>query len=70
MQTKAILAAATLTLVANLAAAQDIIRHKIPGSDFPIAQAVTLPPSATIHFISGQVPPVIDKNAPADSLAA
>lgn len=52
------------------AAAQDIVRHKIPGSDFPIAQAVTLPPNATIHFISGQVPPVIDKNAPGDSLAA
>lgn len=49
---------------------QDIIRHKIPGSDFPIAQAVTLPPSATIHFISGQVPPVIDKAAAPDSLAA
>jgi len=52
------------------AAAQDIVRHKIPGSDFPIAQAVTLPPNATIHFISGQVPPVIDKNAPGDALAA
>ena len=52
------------------AAAQDIVRHKIPGSDFPIAQAVTLPPNATIHFISGQVPPVVDKSAPGDSLAA
>jgi enamine deaminase RidA (YjgF/YER057c/UK114 family) len=70
MHSKQIVAAATLALAANLAAAQDIVRHKIPGSDFPIAQAVTLPPSATIHFISGQVPPVIDKNAPADSLAA
>jgi enamine deaminase RidA (YjgF/YER057c/UK114 family) len=49
---------------------QEIVRHKIPGSDFPIAQAVTLPPSATIHFISGQVPPVIDKAAAPDSLAA
>jgi hypothetical protein len=45
------------------AQAQEIVRHKIPGSDFPIAQAVTLPPNATIHFISGQVPPVIDKAA-------
>jgi len=52
------------------AASQDIVRHKILGSDFPIAQAVTLPPNATIHFISGQVPPVVDKNAPGDSLAA
>lgn len=60
-------------LSASLAApaqAQEIIRHKIPGSDFPIAQAVTLPPNATIHFISGQVPPVVDKTAAPDSLAA
>ena len=52
------------------ARAQEIVRHKIPGSDFPIAQAVTLPPNATIHFISGQVPPVVDKAAAGDSLAA
>lgn len=70
MQAKAIIGAAMLSLVYGVAGAQDIIRHKIPNSDFPIAQAVTLPPNATIHFISGQVPPVIDKNAPADSLAA
>jgi len=70
MQAKMIIGAGLLSLVSGMAGAQDIIRHKIPGSDFPIAQAVTLPPNATIHFISGQVPPVIDKNAPADSLAA
>ena len=52
------------------AAAQDIVRHKIPGSDFPIAQAVSIPPNATIHFISGQVPPVVDKSAPGDALTA
>jgi enamine deaminase RidA (YjgF/YER057c/UK114 family) len=48
----------------------DIARHKIPGSDFPIALAVSIPPTATIHFISGQVPAVIDKNAAPDTLAA
>lgn len=64
------LLAALLCATTLPALAQDIVRHKIPGSDFPIAQAVTLPPNATIHFISGQVPPVVDKNAPADSLAA
>ena len=70
MQAKATIGAALLALGSTMAHAQDIVRHKIPNSDFPIAQAVTLPPNATIHFISGQVPPVIDKNAPADSLAA
>jgi enamine deaminase RidA (YjgF/YER057c/UK114 family) len=52
------------------AAAQSIVRHKIPNSDFPIAQAVTLPAGATIHFISGQVPPAISKSADQNTAAA
>lgn len=48
----------------------DIVRHKIPNSDFPIALAVTIPPTATIHFISGQVPAVVNKEAPGDSIEA
>jgi enamine deaminase RidA (YjgF/YER057c/UK114 family) len=52
------------------AAQQDIVRHKIPGSAFPIAQAVTLPPNASITFVSGQVPPLVDKAADANSIAA
>ncbi|MCC2955738.1 RidA family protein [Massilia sp. IC2-477] len=63
------LAALSLLLPAA-AGAQEIVRHKIPNSDFPIALAVTLPPSATIHFISGQVPPVVNKTADPNSLAA
>jgi enamine deaminase RidA (YjgF/YER057c/UK114 family) len=47
-----------------------IVRHKIPNSDFPIAQAVTLPPGTVIHFISGQVPPSVDKAADQNSPAA
>lgn len=62
--------AAMLAVLSSAASAQEIIRHKIPGSDFPIAQAVTLPPNATIHFISGQVPPVVDKAAAPESIAA
>jgi enamine deaminase RidA (YjgF/YER057c/UK114 family) len=52
------------------AGAQGIVRHKIPNSDFPIAQAVTLPAGTTIHFISGQVPPTVNKAADPNSLAA
>lgn len=59
-----------LLLLSIPVAAQDIVRHKIPNSDFPIAQAVTIPPNATIHFISGQVPPVVDKAADSNSIAA
>lgn len=66
------LAASSLAilLLSMPAAAQDIVRHKIPNSDFPIAQAVSIPPSATIHFISGQVPPVTDKAADPNAIAA
>jgi len=53
-----------------LAGAQGIVRHKIPNSDFPIAQAVTLPAGTAIHFISGQVPPTVDKAADPNALAA
>jgi enamine deaminase RidA (YjgF/YER057c/UK114 family) len=62
--------AVLLCLLPALAGAQNIVRHKIPGSDFPIAQAVSIPPGATIHFISGQVPPLMDKAADPNSLAA
>lgn len=61
---------AALSLLAANANADDIVRHKIPGSDFPIALAVSVPAMATLHFISGQVPSVVDKAAPADSLAS
>ncbi|OEZ54533.1 RidA family protein [Duganella sp. HH105] len=50
--------------------AADIVRHKIPGSDFPIALAVSVPSTAIIHFVSGQVPAVADKSAPPDTVAA
>ena len=59
-----------LPIAAGAAPKADIVRHKIPGSDFPIALAVSVPPSATIRFVSGQVPAVIDKDAPADSFEA
>ncbi|WP_020654648.1 RidA family protein [Massilia niastensis] len=62
--------AALLLVLPAAAGAQDIVRHKIPNSDFPIALAVSVPPSATIHFISGQVPPVVNKGADPNSLAA
>ena len=62
--------AVLLCLLPALAGAQNIVRHKIPGSDFPIALAVTIPPGTAIHFVSGQVPPLVDKAADPNSLAA
>lgn len=47
-----------------------VIRHPIPDSDFPIAQAVSVPPENTLVYVSGQVPSVVDENAEPDSIAA
>jgi enamine deaminase RidA (YjgF/YER057c/UK114 family) len=66
----ALLLACALPLAGHALAADGVVRHKIPNSDFPIAQAVTLPPGTTIHFISGQVPPLVDKAADPNSVAA
>ncbi|MEN9226730.1 MAG: RidA family protein [Thermostichus sp. HHBFW_bins_43] len=52
------------------AQAEEIIRHPIPNSDFPILQAVEVPPGATLVMLSGQVPPVVDPNADPRSVAA
>ena len=67
-RTGALALACALPLAASAAPA--IVRHKIPNSDFPIAQAVTLPPGTTLHFISGQVPPTVDKTADQTTPAA
>ncbi|PWK69049.1 RidA family protein [Aminobacter sp. AP02] len=63
------------TLVAGLfvtcsAMAQDVVRHRIPNSDFPIAQAVEVPAGKTTVYVSGAVPSVIDEKAEKGSIAA
>ena len=40
----------------------DLIRYKIPDSTFPIASAVEVPPGASIVYLSGKVPPVVDES--------
>ncbi|MCS4294838.1 enamine deaminase RidA (YjgF/YER057c/UK114 family) [Comamonas sp. BIGb0152] len=47
-----------------------VVRHPIPGSDFPISSAVEIPPTATTVYLSGQVPPVVDASKPANDPAA
>ncbi|MFB9263474.1 RidA family protein [Bradyrhizobium erythrophlei] len=49
--------------VAATAAQADVVRHPIPNSTFPIAQAVTVTGNATTVYVSGQVPPVANKDA-------
>jgi enamine deaminase RidA (YjgF/YER057c/UK114 family) len=45
------------------AALAEVVRYPIPNSTFPIAQAVKVSGDATTYYISGQVPPVVSKDA-------
>ena len=57
-----------LALLAGVSTAQaDVVRHPIPNSSFPISQSVEVSGNVTTHFVSGQVPPVVDKTADATS---
>jgi enamine deaminase RidA (YjgF/YER057c/UK114 family) len=61
----------TFGLALNGAAtAQEVIRHRTPGSNFPIAAAVEVPAGKTIVFVSGMVPRVTNDQAPRNSIAS
>jgi enamine deaminase RidA (YjgF/YER057c/UK114 family) len=62
MKSRMMLTLATL-LASTLAARADVVRTPIPNSTFPIALAVQVPPTATTWYVSGQVPPVVSKDA-------
>ncbi|WP_207630157.1 RidA family protein [Paracoccus xiamenensis] len=55
--------AAALATLPLLAQAQDIVRHKLPDSDFPISRAVEIPAGKTTVYLSGVVPAVADEAA-------
>ena len=50
--------------------ADDVVRHKIPNSDFPIAQAVEVPSGKVTVYLSGAVPTVIDPKSEKGTIAA
>jgi enamine deaminase RidA (YjgF/YER057c/UK114 family) len=51
-------------LIASLSTARaDVVRYPIPNSTFPIAQAVQVTGNATTYYVSGQVPPMVSKEA-------
>ena len=68
-RTGAALVAALMAMTGG-AMAQDVVRHKIPNSDFPISQAVEIPAGKTTVYVSGAVPSVADEKAEKGSLAA
>lgn len=60
-----------LTAASSAQAAEgELIRHKLPNSDFPISLAVEVPANKTVVHLSGQVPTVIDEKADPNSLKA
>ena len=68
LKTAAALIALSLTAMPVLA--QDITRHPIPNSDFPILQAVEVPAGKTTVYLSGTVPAVINEAAERGSVEA
>lgn len=50
------LLAGSLALFGAAAVNAEVTRHPLPGSDFPIAQAVEVSPDTTIVYHSGMVP--------------
>ena len=50
------LLAGSLALLGATAVNAEVTRHPLPGSDFPIAQAVEVSPDTTIVYHSGMVP--------------
>ena len=55
--------AAALAALPMFAQAQDVVRHKLPDSDFPISRAVEIPAGKTTVYLSGVVPAVADAAA-------
>ncbi|GAB7544240.1 MULTISPECIES: RidA family protein [unclassified Cupriavidus] len=66
---QSLLALCALSALAGGAAraADDVIRHRIPNSTFPIAAAVEIPTTVSTIYLSGQVPPVQDATQPRDN---
>ena len=57
-----------LALLAGVSTAQaDVVRHPIRNSSFPISHRWEYLGNVTTYFVSGQVPPVVDKTADATS---
>lgn len=66
----ALLAGLALLPLAHAADPAPVLRHRPPGSSFPIASAVEVPAGRALVLLSGVVPPVVDDKAERGSLAA
>lgn len=61
--------ATTTNAESSDAASKGVIRHVLPDSDFPILQAVEVPADATLVYLSGTVPQVVDESVGEDDPA-
>ena len=62
--------AGALINICDSAIAGDLVRHKIPGSDFPILMAVEVPAGYKTIYLSGAVPGVADASKPPGTIEA
>lgn len=63
LRTPLLLAGLLATAVfSSTASAGEVIRYKIPGSSFPISNAVEVSPGVSTIYLSGKVPGVVDKS--------
>ena len=62
--------AATPAAVPAPAGCPGLVRHRTPGSDFPILMAVEVPSSCTTVYLSGVVPSAIDPAKPGNTVDA
>ena len=70
MTARTMLTLAFVVALSATAAAQEVIRHRTPGSNFPIAAAVEVPAGKTTVYVSGMVPRVTNEQAPRNSIAS
>jgi enamine deaminase RidA (YjgF/YER057c/UK114 family) len=61
---------AALAAAVSIDAKAEVVRHPIPNSTFPIAQAVQVTGNVTTVYVSGQVPPAVNKDADPSSVVA
>jgi enamine deaminase RidA (YjgF/YER057c/UK114 family) len=59
-----------LSAAAGIALAGDLVRHRTPGSDFPILMAVEVPSGYKTIYLSGVVPGVADATKPPGAIEA
>jgi enamine deaminase RidA (YjgF/YER057c/UK114 family) len=70
MKLRTLLLLAALSAGVSISARAEIVRHPIPNSTFPIAQVVQVTGNVTTYYVSGQVPPAVNKDADPSAVAA